>query len=80
VVAVDVGGTETKAALVAGTPEGVVAVGQQRRTTPRGVDGPATAEAVVDLVVDVVDGLRAAAGHDVDAIGVVVPGETPSTD
>jgi len=74
VVAVDVGGTETKAALVAGTPERVVAVGQQRRTTPKGVDGPSTAEAVVDLVVDVVDGFRAAAEHEVDAVGVVVPG------
>jgi glucokinase len=74
VVAVDVGGTETKAALVAGTPEHVVAVKQQRRGTPKEVDGPTTAEAVVDLVVQVVDELRTASEHDVEAIGVVVPG------
>jgi glucokinase len=74
VVAVDVGGTETKAALVTGTPEGVVAVKQQRRGTPREPDGTATAQAVADLVVRMVDELRESTEHPVEGIGLVVPG------
>lgn len=67
-IAVDVGGTETKAALVTGTSTGVRPVKQQRRPTRRGGD------AVVEGVTALVDELRAAAEHPVDAIGVVVPG------
>lgn len=73
-MAVDVGGTETKAALVTGTPEGVVAVKQQRRGTPREPDGTATAQAVADLVVRMVDELRESTEHPVEGIGLVVPG------
>lgn len=67
-IAVDVGGTETKAALVTGTPTGVRPVKQQRRPTRHGGD------AVVEDVTALVDELRAASEHPVDAIGVVVPG------
>ena len=73
-VAVDVGGTETKAALVTGTPEGVVAVQQQRRTTPKEPDGTATAEAVAELVVQLVGEFAGSTEHPVDGIGLVVPG------
>lgn len=73
-MAVDVGGTETKAALVTGTPDGVVAVKQQRRRTPKEPGGTATAEAVVDLVVRLVDELAGSTEHPVDGIGLVVPG------
>ncbi|WP_367134172.1 ROK family protein [Saccharothrix sp. HUAS TT1] len=68
VIAVDVGGTGTKAALVSGTPDGVRPVKQQRRPTRRG------GEAVVEDVTSLVDELRAACEHPVDAIGLVVPG------
>jgi glucokinase len=68
VIAVDVGGTETKAALVTGTPTGVRPVKQQRRPTRHGGD------AVVEDVTALVDELRSASEHPVDAIGVVVPG------
>ncbi|GAA1338402.1 ROK family protein [Catellatospora bangladeshensis] len=66
VIAVDVGGTETKAALVAGTTGDVRAVRQRRRATPK------DAEAVVDEVASLVEDLRADA--DVEAVGLVVPG------
>jgi glucokinase len=68
VIAVDVGGTETKAALVTGTPDGVQAVKQQRRPTTR--DG----DAVVESVATLVEELRASTEHEVDAVGLVVPG------
>ncbi|MCC8249078.1 ROK family protein [Saccharothrix luteola] len=68
VIAVDVGGTGTKAALVAGEPGGVVAVRQQRRGTRPGGD------AVVEDVAALVAGLRAASEHPVEAVGLVVPG------
>ncbi|ROP39513.1 glucokinase [Saccharothrix texasensis] len=67
-IAVDVGGTGTKAALVTGGPGGVVAVKQQRRATRPGGD------AVVEDVALLVDELRTASEHPVDAIGLVVPG------
>ncbi|CAL9666228.1 Glucokinase [Actinosynnema sp. ALI-1.44] len=67
VIAVDVGGTETKAALVAGTASDVRAVRQRRRATTRDAD------AVVDDVAALVDDLRAGA-DDVEAVGLVVPG------
>ncbi|MFD0205602.1 MULTISPECIES: ROK family protein [Saccharothrix] len=68
VIAVDVGGTGMKAALVAGTPAGVRAVTQRRRTTRPGGD------AVVEDVASLVDELRAVAEHPVEAVGLVVPG------
>jgi glucokinase len=68
VIAVDVGGTGTKAALVTGDPGGVVAVRQQRRATRPGGD------AVVEDVAALVAGMCAASEHPVEAIGLVVPG------
>ena len=68
VIAVDVGGTGMKAALVAGDPSGVRAVRQRRRPTRPGGD------AVVEDVTALVDELRAASEHPVDAVGLVVPG------
>ncbi|MFD1145798.1 ROK family protein [Saccharothrix hoggarensis] len=68
VIAVDVGGTETKAALVTGTPTGVRPVTQRRRPTRP------TGDAVVEDVTALVDELRASADHPVDAVGLVVPG------
>ncbi|MEU4763925.1 ROK family protein [Actinosynnema sp. NPDC023794] len=68
VIAVDVGGTGTKAALVTGDPGGVVAVRQQRRATRPGGD------AVVEDVAALVAELGAASEHPVEAIGLVVPG------
>jgi glucokinase len=72
VVAVDVGGTETKAALVSGTPAAAEVVAQRRRPTPRAGDGERTAKAVVDAVVELVAEL--AGDAPVEAAGVVVPG------
>jgi glucokinase len=74
VVAVDVGGTDMKAALVAGTPTEATAVTSRRRATPRGEDGSATAHAVVSAIVELVDELRGVVDHPIDAVGVVVPG------
>lgn len=71
-IAVDVGGTEIKAALVAVGPDDAQLLRQTRRRTPRGDDGPSTARAVVDAVSDVVAELRA--GSTAEAVGVVVPG------
>ncbi|MDR6597190.1 glucokinase [Saccharothrix longispora] len=67
-IAVDVGGTGMKAALVSGTPDGVTPVEQRRRPTRPGGD------AVVEDVVALVDELRAVAGPPVEAVGLVVPG------
>lgn len=67
-LAVDVGGTEIKAALLDGGP-GLTVLGRARRATPRGADGAGTARAVVDAV----SGLASELGP-VDAVGVVVPG------
>lgn len=68
VIAVDVGGTATKAALVGGGPGGVRAVTRLRRPTRPGGD------AVVEDVAELVEELRAASAHPIDAIGLVVPG------
>ncbi|MGM1058788.1 ROK family protein [Saccharothrix sp. Mg75] len=73
VIAVDVGGTGTKAALVTGTPDGVVPVKQQRRPTRPGGD------AVVEDVTSLVDELRTASEHPVEAVGLVVPGIVDET-
>ncbi|GAA4610892.1 ROK family protein [Saccharopolyspora hordei] len=71
-IAVDVGGTETKAALVAVGERGAEPQRRLRRPTPRGADGAETAELVVTAVAELVAELRADAAA--DAVGVVVPG------
>ncbi len=68
VVAVDIGGTETKAALVTGTSEAVAAEKHARRPTPTQL------EPLLDVLVELVDELRGASEHEVDAVGVVAPG------
>ncbi|GAA2815444.1 ROK family protein [Saccharopolyspora taberi] len=70
-IAVDVGGTEIKAALVDVGPDAAATLRQVRRRTPRGADGPATADLVIDTVADIVSELRTG---DARAVGVVVPG------
>ncbi|MFB9906746.1 ROK family protein [Allokutzneria oryzae] len=76
VIAVDVGGTEIKAALVSGCADGDGAdlreVRKLRRATPKLPDGTETADAVVDAVCDIVAELGE--GVRPDAVGVVVPG------
>jgi glucokinase len=74
VVAVDVGGTEIKAALATVTGDGVRIERGARRSTRRGRDGESTAAAVVDDVTALVGQLRGGARHPVSAVGVVVPG------
>ncbi|WP_229686194.1 ROK family protein [Longimycelium tulufanense] len=74
VVAVDVGGTETKAALVSGRPAAAVPLAEHRRPTPRRADSGTTVAAVVDLVLYLVEELRREGGREVEAVGVVVPG------
>jgi glucokinase len=66
VVAVDVGGTDLKAALV-----GEDATPLAERSLPTPVDGARTAERVVDAIVGLVDELR---DPSVAAIGLAVPG------
>ncbi|MGW1682428.1 ROK family protein [Saccharopolyspora sp. NPDC002376] len=68
-IAVDVGGTEMKAALVAVGPDRAEPLRWLRRPTPRGED---TAQLVVTAVAELVAELRVDA--QVDAVGVVVPG------
>ncbi|WP_237048212.1 ROK family protein [Lentzea guizhouensis] len=68
VVAVDIGGTETKAALVTGTAEAVVAQKHARRATPGQL------EPLLDVLAELVDELRGASEHEVDAVGIVAPG------
>ncbi|MEU7478663.1 ROK family protein [Lentzea sp. NPDC042327] len=68
VVAVDIGGTETKAALVTGTSEAVVAQKHARRATP------AQLEPLLDVLAELVDELRGASEHEIDAVGIVAPG------
>ncbi len=72
VIAVDVGGTETKAALVEASPEGARPVRELRVPTPRRDTGEATARAVVAEVVTLGKRLRGAEAP--AAIGLVVPG------
>ncbi|MGP4016759.1 ROK family protein [Saccharopolyspora sp. 5N708] len=73
-IAVDVGGTEMKAALVAVDHDTAQPLRRLRRPTPRGSDGAATADRVVDTVTELVSDLRGGAENAVDAVGVVVPG------
>lgn len=68
VLAIDVGGTQFKAALL-GT-DGRLA-GVRRRPTPRSGNDPGTA--IVAAAADLLDELRAA-GNAVDAVGITVPG------
>ncbi|APU17889.1 MULTISPECIES: ROK family protein [Actinoalloteichus] len=86
VVAVDVGGTDIKAALVSVGPESAVALLRRRRRTPRAaIDenapddaraaaGARTAELVIEAVSELIDELRAEADGPVHAAGVAVPG------
>ena len=72
-LAVDVGGTEIKAALLRANPEhGPTVLERARRPTPRGADGTATARAVVTAVAELTSefGERT----ELAACGVVVPG------
>ncbi|MER7080465.1 ROK family protein, partial [Saccharopolyspora kobensis] len=71
-IAVDVGGTEMKAALVAVDRHRAEPLRWLRRPTPRGADGAETAELVVAAVAELVAELRV--GASADAVGVVVPG------
>ncbi|SEP75802.1 glucokinase [Lentzea xinjiangensis] len=68
VVAVDIGGTETKAALVAGTSAAVAVHKHARRATPGEL------EPLLTVIAELVDGLRRSCEHEVDAVGVVAPG------
>lgn len=71
-LAVDVGGTDIKAARIAGVAPDVSVLARRRRSTPRGADGTGTAEAVVSAVAGLVT--EFAAEGPLDAVGVVVPG------
>lgn len=73
-IAVDVGGTETKAALVEVGPDSARALRQVRRRTPRGDATTSTADAVIRVVAEAVADLRQSAEVGIDAVGVVVPG------
>jgi glucokinase len=66
VVAVDVGGTDIKAALVDGEATAIA-----ERSLPTPLDGPRTAERVVDAIARLVDELR---DPGVAAVGLAVPG------
>ncbi|TQI94595.1 ROK family protein [Amycolatopsis cihanbeyliensis] len=71
-MALDVGGTEIKAALLGA---GAEVLAGERVPTRRGAHGTATGDSVADQVVELVRRLRAAAdGAEVVAVGVVVPG------
>ncbi|MEV6232594.1 ROK family protein [Saccharopolyspora shandongensis] len=72
-IAVDVGGTDMKAALVAVGRDTARQLRHARRPTPRGSDGAATADLVVEAVIELVSELRSGV-EPVDAVGVVVPG------
>ena len=74
VIAVDVGGTEIKAAHVATDCEQTQILRQTRRPTPSGDESMPTADAVVGVVTEIVSDLRAGAETKIDAVGVVVPG------
>jgi glucokinase len=70
VLAVDVGGTDTKATVLGASPSGDLTVlARDRRPTPKGADGTATADAVVATITELATGFAGCA-----AVGVVVPG------
>ncbi|MFC3892450.1 ROK family protein [Lentzea rhizosphaerae] len=68
VVAVDIGGTETKAALVAGSSDAVAAEKHARRATPGEL------EPLLAVIAELVGELGQACEHEIDAVGVVAPG------
>jgi glucokinase len=68
VIALDVGGTAVKAALV--TPDGMPAAPPQR--TP--IDSGGQAEAVLDTLAGVVSGLAATAGAAAEGVAIAFPG------
>lgn len=71
-LAVDVGGTEIKATVLGASPAGDLTVlTRARRSTPRGADGTATAQAVVGAVAGLATEF---ADRPIAAVGVVVPG------
>jgi glucokinase len=77
-LAVDVGGTDIKSALLsvdAARPGDLSVLTRLRRPTPRGADGDATAQGIVRTVADLVGelGEQSPTGG-IDAVGVVVPG------
>ncbi|RJQ76537.1 ROK family protein [Pseudonocardiaceae bacterium YIM PH 21723] len=74
IVAIDVGGTEVKSALVYGNPKDARPVLSQRRATPKLADPRATSAAVIDLVVELTEQLGRQSEHPLDALGLVVPG------
>ena len=77
-LAVDVGGTDIKSALLsadAAEPSALSVLTRLRRPTPRGADGDATALGIVRTVADLVTELGAQSPTGgIDAVGVVVPG------
>ncbi|MEU6735827.1 ROK family protein [Streptomyces physcomitrii] len=74
VLAVDVGGTWTKAAVVEGGPEDPAVRARRRVRTPRCADGTENAEAVVALVAELAARFAERDHGPVEAVGVVVPG------
>jgi glucokinase len=74
VVAVDVGGTDTKAALV--DADGVVRAERRLPTPPPGPDRVAE---IVEVVADLADAFGTQAGGRPDALGLVVPGIVDAT-
>lgn len=73
-IAVDVGGTEIKAAVVELRPGSAHALRQIHRRTPSGGDPASAADAVVSVVAEVITDLHQDAEAVVDSVGVVVPG------
>jgi glucokinase len=73
VLALDVGGTEIKAAVLAGPAQRPEVLARRRLATPRGPDGAGTAEAVVAAATRLARELGAEHG-DLDALGLVAPG------
>jgi glucokinase len=73
VLAVDVGGTEIKAALLGtGSDSTLTVLARTRRPTPRGIDGTGTARAVVGAIGELAR--EFGEQHAIAAVGVVVPG------
>lgn len=77
-LAVDVGGTDIKSALLsadAAQPTALSVLSRLRRPTPRTSDGTSTAKGIVATVAELVAELRAQSPTGrIDAVGVVAPG------
>jgi glucokinase len=69
VLALDVGGTEIKSAVIGGDGTEPTVLDRRRRATPRGPDGTATAWAIVAGAAQLARG-----SGPLDALGLVVPG------